>query len=244
MLNDNSLTPHLVAAGFAVIIAYPLLYAFLRWLKKVPLRFNVAVFAAVVAAGLLPLEFGGFMANRSSAQLNLTITLMSAEQSARDALLVCNADPLKVAPGRLKDAAARLANANEKWVSLKDRREITPAQWLELENKCDGWLGRRKPDAAAAAFKRATEDYMKWVVAVLVTGVIGCFALYDLAVSRVREDLREAKEEGRVELEGLRDVAFVVGICVVAFVPFSLMWARLFKIRPRLAAGNKAEKIS
>ncbi|MDN7902219.1 hypothetical protein QZM82_39170 [Burkholderia cepacia] len=244
MLNDDSLTPHLLVAVFALIISYPLLYAFLRWVKKVPLRFNVAVFAAVVAAGLLPLEWGGFVANRSSAQLNLMITLMSAEQSARDTVLVCDGDPRKVAPARLEDAAARLANANEKWVSLKDRREITPAQWLELENKCDGWLGRRKPDAAGAAFKRATEDYMKWVIAALVTGVVGCFALYDLSVSRVREDMREANEEGPVELEGLRDVAFVVGICVVAFVPFSLMWARLFKIRPRLVAGNKAEKAS
>ncbi|VWC78465.1 hypothetical protein BLA39750_01023 [Burkholderia lata] len=242
MLNNDSLTSHLFAAGFAVIISYPLLYAFLRWVKKVPLRFNVAVFAAVVAAGLLPLELGGFMANRSAAQLNLMITLMSAEQSARDTLLVCDGDPRKVAPFRLQDAAARLANANEKWVSPKDQREITPAQWLKLENKCDGWFGRRKPDPAAAALKRASEDYMKWVIAALITGVIGCFAVYDLSVSRVREDLREANEEGRVELKGFRDVLFVVGVCVVAFVPFSFMWARLFKIRPRPAAGKEVQK--
>lgn len=244
MLNDDSLTPHLLVAGFAVIISYPLLYAFLRWVKKVPLRFNVAVFAAVVAAGLLPLEWGGFIANRSSAQLNLMITLMSAEQSARDTLLVCDGDPRKVAPGRLEDAAARLANANEKWVSLKDQREITPAQWLKLEKKCDGWIARRKPDPAAAALNRATQDYMKWLIAVLVTGVIGCFALYDLAVGRVREDLKEANAEGRVELKGVRDVLFVAGVCVIAFMPFSFMWARLFKLCTRQAAGNEARKAS
>ncbi|MCQ4384131.1 hypothetical protein NO136_19900, partial [Clostridioides difficile] len=80
--------------------------------------------------------------------------------------------------------------------------------------------------------------------AVLVTGVIGCFALYDLAVGRVREDLKEANAEGRVELKGVRDVLFVAGVCVIAFMPFSFMWARLFKLCTRQAAGNEARKAS
>ncbi|MGF6604454.1 hypothetical protein P3T23_009209 [Paraburkholderia sp. GAS448] len=234
MLYDRSSLIQLAWAAFAVFISYPLLYWFLRRVKRVPLRFNVTVFVAVVAAGLLPLEVVGFEASRTASQLDSMTMVFSAEQRIHDTMLVCDADPSKVRPEQIQAAAQRLADSTATWFKAMDMKEITTAQWLKLDNKCDGWVSREKADHNRAEFLQAAESVKWWLIAGVVTGVLGIMAMYELVVSRLREDMREVQVEEPVELKNIGEVLLVLFICVIAFLPFSLRWLRLFKY-PKVA---------
>lgn len=244
MLTYNTSMIQFAWAAFAVFISYPLLYLFLRHVKKVPLRFNVIVFAAVVAAGLLPLEVVGFEASRTESNLNSMAMIFSAEQRIHDMMLVCEADPSKVLPEQIEAAKQRIADSTATWFRAKDMTEVTSAQWLKLDNKCDGWLSRAKVDQNRVDFQRAAESVKWWLIAGVVTGVIGLIAMYELVMSRVREDMREFQVTERVELKNIGEAVLAVFICVIAFLPFSLLWLRLFKYPAKTANARGGDEVA
>ncbi|MGY6251856.1 hypothetical protein ACXIVK_00230 [Paraburkholderia caledonica] len=242
MFADHSTLMQFAGAVFAVIISYPLLYWFLRRVKKVPLRFNVTVFVAFIAAGLLPMEFSGFEANRSAVQLDTTTMVFSMAHRIRDMTLVCDADPSKVSPQEIEAARQSLAASTVKWFNVRDPREITSAQWLKLDDKdkCNGgWMTHDNQNRVA--FEKNVESIKWWLIASIVTSAIGILAMYQLIVSRVREDLRDAQVTEPVELKSFGEVLVAVFICVIAFLPFSLFLLRLFKF-PK--AADKTARVS
>lgn len=241
MLYDRSSLFHLAWAAFAVFISYPLLYWFLRRVKKVPLRFNVTVFAAVVAAGLLPMEFVGYEANRAATQLDTTAMIFSMVHRIRDTTLVCDADPAKVSPTEVEAATQSLAASTATWFNVRDLREVTSAQWLKLDDKCNGgWIARDKVDPNRADFQKAATSLKWWLIASLITGVVGLIAMYELVVGRVREDLREVQVTEPVVFTSFGEALLAVFICVIAFLPFSLLWLRLFKFPKDAAKTSRA----
>ncbi|PNE59773.1 hypothetical protein A8H39_01085 [Paraburkholderia fungorum] len=230
MLYDHSSMLQFAWAAFAVFISYPLLYWFLRRVKKVRLRFNVTVFVAVVVAGLLPMELVGYEANRAASQLATVSMVFSAEQRIHDTMLVCEVDPGKVPPEQIQAATQRLVDSTATWFNIRSMTEVTSAQWLKRDDRCGGgWLARKKVDTNQAEFQSAADSVKWWLIAGLVTGVIGIIAMYELVVSRLREDMREVQVEERVELKNSGEAVLALVICAIAFLPFSLLWLRLFK---------------
>lgn len=98
MLHESLTLTHFIVAVSAVLLSYPLLYWFLRRVKRVPLRFNVTVLTAVVATGLLPIELMSFELSRSVSHLDSMAMIFGAEQRLNDMTLACYADPAKVSP--------------------------------------------------------------------------------------------------------------------------------------------------
>jgi hypothetical protein len=231
--------PSLFLTSSAVIgdfLSYPLLFWFLRRVKRVPLRFNVTVFVAVVAAGLLPVEFEGYEASRMELQATSMATLLSVEQRVHDTMMLCAVDPSKVPPGQIRIAKQRLADSGGMWIKPNDMTEITTAQWLELDSKCDGWLPSKNPNRVQ--IQEAVEVTERWLIASIATGVVGLMALYVLVFGRLRQDMREAQVEAPVELRTAGEVLVAVFICVIAYSPIVLLWLGLFKC-PRWA-GKKS----
>ncbi|KAF7963800.1 hypothetical protein AWV80_05815 [Cupriavidus sp. UYMU48A] len=225
-------------AVFAAFFAYPLLFWFLRRVKRVPLRFNVTTLAAVVAAGLLPVEFEGLEASRKLLQATSMSALLSAERRVHDTLLLCAADPSKVPPGRILAAKRRLADSGGMWTKPSDMSEITTAQWLELDSKCDGWLPSKNP--LSVQVQEAAVVTQRWMSASLATGAVGMMALYALVFGRLRQDMREVQVEGRVELRTYGERLLALFIWVIAYSPFVLLWLGLFKVSKSAARKSRA----
>ncbi|MBN3761121.1 hypothetical protein [Burkholderia sp. Ac-20365] len=232
---DGFPVARLVFATCIVLLSYPSLYWFLRGVKGVPLRFNVTVFVAVLAAGLLPLEITGFEISRSASHLETVTMILSAEQRLNDMMLVCSADPAKVSPDRVGVARQRLVDHTATWFNVRSLTEITSAQWLKTADPCDDWVPREKEEQDRLKLRNAADWLKWWLIASVITGFAGVFATYDLVVSRMREDLREAKVEGRVDLKDGGETAFVAFICLFAFMPVSLLWLRLFRFPKKQA---------
>lgn len=215
------------------VLSYPLLVWFLRRVKRVPLRFNVTVFVAVVAAGLLPVEFAGYEASRMEVQATSMSALLSVERRVRDTMMLCAVDPSKVPPGQILASKQRLADSGGMWFKPNDMTtEITTAQWLELDSKCDGWRPSKLPNRVQ--FQAAVGVSERWLIASIATGAIGLMALYVLVLGRLRQDMREAQAEAPVELRTTGEVLLAVFICLIAYSPFVLLWLGLFK-RPKRA---------
>lgn len=233
----SSMAP-LAWAVCGVLLSYPLLYGFLRYIKHVPLRFNVTVFVAVVATGLLPMELMGYEANRSASQLNTLASVLQAEQRIRDMMLVCDVDPMKVRPDRIESATRRIADETTSWFNSREMKEISTAEWLTLDTKCVGWVARDKMEHNRTDMQSAGKSLVWWLAAAIATGTSGLFAVYLLMVSRMREDMRDIQVNERVELNGPWEVLLALMVCGYAFLPFTLLWLRLFKYSAR-AQGSK-----
>ncbi|HDR9179281.1 TPA: hypothetical protein QDB23_006622 [Burkholderia vietnamiensis] len=233
----SSIAP-LAWAVFGVLLSYPLLFGFLRYIKHVPLRFNVTVFVAVVATGLLPMELAGYEANRSASQLHTLTSVLQAEQRLRDMMLLCDVDPMKVRPDRIEAAARRIADETTTWFNAKDMKEISTAEWLKLDTKCVGWVARNKTEYNRTDMQLAGKSLVWWLAAAITTGTVGLIAVYLLMVGRMRQDLRDVQVKERVELNGPWEVLLALLVCGYAFLPFTLLWLHLFKYSAR-AQGPK-----
>lgn len=225
-------TDHLtmLELGFAICLGaafYPALWWFLRQVKKIPVRFNVTVWAAIFSAGLLPLEVTGFVLCQSANNLHVLSTLLSVEQRLHDYTLICDSDPKKVRQEQIDEAKQRLAAGSASWFRLADKNEISSAQWMTVANPCD-YHDHPKPDPDEHKFEKTPTWMVYWFGASLVTAVVGILAVFSLATSRVREDLQEAQAEQPITLKG-GEWIWIAIFCWFGLFPYSLCFLRLFK---------------
>lgn len=233
--NHTSLIPT-AAAVFAALFSYPLLLWFLRRVKRVPLRFNAVVFLAVLATGLLPVEIHNYEASRMTLQGAAMHMVVSSQNRFHDTMMLCAVDPEKVRPEQIEAARERLADSGVTWLKPNELTEITTAQWLKLDDKCDGWVPTQKADQ----MQPAVETARWWVIAAIGTAVVGAIALYMLVLGRLRQDLREIQVEGPVELRTAGETLLALFICLISYSPFSLVWLGLFKCPKAAAKKSRA----
>ncbi len=217
-------------AVFAAVFSYPLLFWFLRRVKRVPVRFNPVVLLAVVAAGLLPIAFQGYEASRTELQRASMAMVLASEHRIHDTMMLCAVDLNKVLPEQIDAARQRLTESGAMWSKLNDRTEITTAQWLERDDKCDRWVPIQKADQ----MRQAVDAARWWLIAGICTAVVGAIALYVLVLRRLRQDIREVQEGESVELRTAGETLLALFICLIAYSPFSLLWLCLFKC-PKVA---------
>lgn len=224
------------SAVFAAVFSYPLLFWFLRHVKRVPVRFNPAVFLAVVAAGLLPVTFQGYEASRTEGERASMAMVLAAQYRVQDTMMLCAVDPDKVQPEQIEAAKARLIESGVRWFKATDPTEISTAQWLTREDKCDRWnpwLGAQYLDQVQQAVVAARW----WLIACICTAIVGAIALYVLVLRRLRQDIRDVQEEESVELRTAGETLLALFICLIAYSPFSFLWLGLFKC-PKVASKN------
>lgn len=223
------------AAVFGALFSYPLLFWFLRRVKRVPLRFNVVVFLAVVSAGLLPVTFERYDASRTQVEIESIAMVLASQQRMHDTLMLCAVDPDKVHPEQIEAARKRLAESGAVWLKAKDLTKVTTAQWLERDDKCDRWVSSQKADLV----RQAVEAARWWLIAGICAAVVGAIALYLLVLTRLRQDIREVQEGESVELRTAGETLLAVIIGLIAYSPFSLLWLGIFTC-PKASAAPRA----
>lgn len=226
-------------ALFAAFFSYPLLFWFLRRVKRVPVRFNAVVFLAVVAAGLLPVAFQGYEASRTDVQSASMAMVLASEHRIQDTMMLCAVDPERVQPEQIEAARKRLAESEAMWSKPTDPAEITTAQWLARDDKCDHWVATQKLDQV----QQAVDAARWWLVAGICIAVVGAIALYVLVLRRMRQDIREVQEEESVELRTAGETLLALFfMCLIIYSPFSLLWLSLFKC-PKAATKNSRASV-
>lgn len=201
------------SAVFAAVFSYPLLFWFLRHVKRVPVRFNPAVFLAVVAAGLLPVAFQGYEASRTEVQRASMAMVLASEHRIQDTMMLCAVDPYKVRPEVIDAAKTRLAESGARWFKPTEPSEISTAQWLARDDKCDHWMATQKLDQV----QQAVDAARWWLIAGICTAGVGVIALYMLVLRRLRQDIREVQEEESVELRTAGETLIALFICLIAY---------------------------
>ncbi|WP_321935284.1 hypothetical protein [Paraburkholderia sp. J8-2] len=219
---DFAMKAQIIWASLLVVLSYPCLWLFLRRYKRVPVRFNWAVAIAIASAGLLPMEFAGVMRAQSATSVYLTDRMVDTMREVVDFTLLCQGDRTKVPAARLDQVKRELAESTLTWMHIPDMKQMSTAQWLKQAEPCDGFVrGQENRRTDDAQFQSIMASFKWWVLAALVTGLVGIVAVYQLAVSRIREDMRKVQQDQPVKLTGREWACFFL-ICLMGFFPFSL----------------------
>lgn len=215
------------------IVFYPALWAFLRYSKKVRVKFNVALLATTISVAMLPMLAINFFAANYLVQYGMMDTITSAEFSKLNFALVCLSDPAKVPPAAVADAKKYLSSSEVVWRSPKPGSPlITGAHWATVDNPCSYQVSphwHTSPKAIQSAI--TVEDRL--LFALSIDGFVLLFALASIVMDTLSLDIStiDGERYARKVPITVDETILFVGLWTF-FLPYGLFIRRIFELPP------------
>lgn len=228
--NFGAVTPAALLTFVCGVGFYPVLWAVLRYRKKMALRFNWWIFTSALSIACLGVMFVGYAMATTLHHMSSLETITMGQQANLNYALVCLSDPAKVPPALEKEAKVVLSGDLVEWQSEKGGPWITGASWARVDNPCSYHV-----QAATAVFNPRVMETARSATARFMVGFVFCGAILLISLAALTADSLDldmrsvgiSRRVAKVRLSGREE--WILVLSTILFLPFSLFIVRLFE---------------